>query len=135
MGLEEFYNSLFGKKKTYQEIEDEVNTWKDTPRYKIGMFVKLVINGTIFRNQLCSLFDGDNKENIGDAGEFLMYTRAWNWIKDFDPKDKEWVDDLNSCGEEDTIEALNLAIAYFESIEEFEKCAFLLSIKELLKKA
>lgn len=135
MGLEEFYNSLFGKKKSYQEIEEEVNSWKDTPRYKIGMFVKLIINGTLFRNQLCSLFDGDNKENIGDAGEFLMYARAWNWIKDFDPEDEEWVDGLNSYEREDTIEAFDLAIAYFESIEEFERCASLLSIKGLLKEA
>lgn len=135
MGLEDFYRSLYGKKDELTKMEEEIDEWKDTPRYKMGMFVKLIINGTIFRKQLSNMFEGKNKINIGDAGEFIMYNRAWYWIKDFSLKDKDWVDSVKHYEEEEIIRACELTISYFENIEEYEKCSLLLSIKNLIKNA
>ena len=135
MGLEDFYRSLYGKKDELTKMEEEIDEWKDTPRYKMGMFVKLIINGTIFRKQLSNIFEGKNKINIGDAGEFIMYNRAWYWIKDFSLKDEDWVDSVNHYEEEEIIRACELTISYFENIEEYEKCSLLLSIKNLIKNA
>jgi len=135
MGLEDFYRSLYGKKDELTKMEEEIDEWKDTPRYKMGMFVKLIINGTIFRKQLSSMFEGKNKINIGDAGEFIMYNRAWYWIKDFSLKDEDWVDSVKHYEEEEIIRACELTISYFENIEEYEKCSLLLSIKNLIKNA
>ena len=135
MGLEDFYRSLYGKKDELTKMEEEIDEWKDTPRYKMGMFVKLIINGTIFRKQLSNMFEGKNKINIGDAGEFIMYNRAWYWIKDFSLKDEDWVDSVKPYEEEEIIRACELTISYFENIEEYEKCSLLLSIKNLIKNA
>lgn len=135
MGLEDFYRSLYGKKDELTKMEEEIDEWKDTPRYKMGMFVKLIINGTIFRKQLSNMFEGKNKINIGDAGEFIMYNRAWHWIKDFSLKDEDWVDSVKHYEEEEIIRACELTISYFENIEEYEKCSLLLSIKNLIKNA
>jgi hypothetical protein len=135
MGLEDFYRSLYGKKDELTKMEEEIDEWKDTPRYKMGMFVKLIINGTIFRKQLSNMFEGKNKINIGDAGEFIMYNRAWYWIKDFSLKDEDWVDSVKHYEEEEIIRACELTISYFENIEEYEKCSLLLSIKNLIKNA
>ena len=134
MGLEDFYRSLYGKKDELTKMEEEIDEWKDTPRYKMGMFVKLIINGTIFRKQLSNMFEGKNKINIGDAGEFIMYNRAWYWIKDFSLKDEDWVDSVKHY-EEEIIRACELTISYFENLEEYEKCSLLLSIKNLIKNA
>ena len=133
MGLEDFYRSLYGKKDELTKMEEEIDEWKDTPRYKMGMFVKLIINGTIFRKQLSNMFEGKNKINIGDAGEFIMYNRAWYWIKDFSLKDEDWVDSVKPYEEEEIIRACELTISYFENIEEYEKCSLLLLIKNLIK--
>ena len=135
MGLEDFYRSLYGKKDELTKMEEEIDEWKDTPRYKMGMFVKLIVNGTIFRKQLSNMFEGKNKINIGDAGEFIMYNRAWYWIKDFSLKDEDWVDSVNHYEEDEIIRACELTISYFENLEEYEKCSLLLSIKNLIKNA
>ena len=135
MGLEDFYRSLYGKKDELTKMEEEIDEWKDTPRYKMGMFVKLIVNGTIFRKQLSNMFEGKNKINIGDAGEFIMYNRAWYWIKDFSLKDEDWVDSVKHYEEEEIIRACELTISYFENLEEYEKCSLLLSIKNLIKNA
>ena len=135
MGLEDFYRSLYGKKDELQKMEEEIEEWKDTPRYKFGMFVKLIINGTTFRRQLTNVFEGDKKIDLGSAGEFIMYNRGWYWIKGFNIEDQEWVDAISYYDPEEINEALYLTISYFEGLEEFEKCAHLLLIKKLLKNA
>jgi hypothetical protein len=135
MSLENFYRSLYSKKDELSKMEEEIEEWKDTPRYKMGMFVKLIINGTLFRKQLSNMFEGSNKIDIGNAGEFIMYNRAWYWIKDFNPEDPDWVESVKPYEEEEVVRACDLTISYFENLEEFEKCSLLLSIKKLFKNA
>jgi hypothetical protein len=135
MGLEDFYRSLYNRKDELSKMEEEIEEWKDTPRYKFGMFVKLIINGNIFRRQLIQFFDKNEKIEVGNAGEFIMYNRAWYWIKEFNSKDPEWVDVIGFYQEDEIIQAVDLCVNFFEGLEEFEKCAHFLSIKKLLKKA
>ena len=133
MGLEDFYRSLFGKKDELAKMEEEIEMWKDTPRYKVGMFVKLITNGTKLRRQLISMFEDDKRVNIEDAGEFIMYNRAWFWLQDFVIKNDEWVDALSHYDNNELLESLTQTIQYFEELEEYEKCGKLSSIKNLLK--
>ena len=133
MSLEDFYRSLYSKKDELSKMEEEIEEWKDTPRYKMGMFVKLIVNGTLFRKQLSNMFEGSNKVDIGNAGEFIMYNRAWYWIKEFNIEDPDWVESVKPYEEEEVVRACDLTISYFENLEEFEKCSLLLSIKKLFK--
>jgi len=133
MGLEDFYRSLFGKKDELAKMEEEIEMWKDTPRYKVGMFVKLITNGTKLRRQLINMFEDDKRVNIEDAGEFIMYNRAWFWLQDFDIKNDEWVGALSHYDNNELLESLTQTVQYFEELEEYEKCGKLSSIKNLLK--
>ena len=133
MGLEDFYRSLFGKNDELAKMEEEIEMWKDTPRYKVGMFFKLVTNGSKLRRQIVNMFEDDKRVDVEDAGEFIMYNRAWFWLQDFDIKNEEWVDALSQYDNDQLFKSITQTIQYFEELEEYEKCGKLSSIKNLLK--
>tara|TARA_R110001592_G_scaffold69772_2_gene214116 strand:+ start:3034 stop:3447 length:414 start_codon:yes stop_codon:yes gene_type:complete len=134
MGLEDFYRSLFGKDDELKKMEDEIEMWKDTPRYKVGMFFKLVTNGSKLRRQIINMFEDDKRVNVEDAGEFIMYNRAWFWLQDFNIDDNEWVEALSYYDNNQLSQSLTQSIQYFEEMEEYEKCSKLSSIVSILKK-
>ncbi len=133
MGLEDFYRSLFGKNDELAKMEEEIEMWQDTPRYKVGMFFKLITNGSKLRRQIINMFEDDKRIDVEDAGEFIMYNRAWYWLQDFDTKNDEWVEALSFYDRDELIKSLQRTIQYFEELEEYEKCGKLSSIKSLLK--
>ena len=59
------------------KIKKEINDYKKTPYFKMGMFLKLIMNGNIFKKQIISFFSKSDpfldSEGIDDAGEFMMY--------------------------------------------------------------
>ena len=134
MGLEDFYRSLFGKDDELKKMEEEIEMWKDTPRYKVGMFFKLVTNGSKLRRQIINMFEDDKCVNVEDAGEFIMYNRAWFWLQDFNTNDNEWVEALSYYDNDQLSQSLTQSIQYFEEMEEYEKCSKLSSIVGILKK-
>ena len=118
-------------------IMENVESYKNTPKFKLGMFIKLVINGSHFKNKIISFFSKSDseldKEDIDRAGEFMMFTRAWYWISQFDFDDNEWLFDLQNAAYDDILISLNLSILYFEKNEEYEKCSFLVNIRSLIE--
>ena len=97
------------------------------------MFFKLVTNGSKLRRQIVNMFEDDKRVDVEDAGEFIMYNRAWYWLQDFDIKNDEWVDALSHYDNDQLFKSLTQTIQYFEELEEYEKCGKLSSIKNLLK--
>ena len=73
-------------------------------------------------------------EGIDEAGEFMMFTRAYFWVEGFKFKSKLWKEDLKHYSHEEFLVALKLSIHYFESKEEYEKCAHLKKIQVLVEK-
>jgi hypothetical protein len=122
-----------------KKLESEIEEFKNTPKFKIGMFIKLIINGISFKKQIISFFEKADPElesnNINEAGEFLMYTRAWYWISQCSLKSKYWREALKNEDSDNFIFALESSIKYFEGVEEYEKCAFLRKIQVFLEKA
>jgi len=122
-----------------KKIEKEIEDFKNTPHFKIGMYVKLLLNGLTFKKQIVSFFSKADPEldsdNIDEAGEFLMFNRAWFWISQCKIRSKVWKDALKDCANEDLVFAIKLSITYFENIEEYEKCAFLKKIQDFLEKS
>ena len=59
MALEDIF-SLFGfseeGKEDLKKIEIELDMFKDTPHFKLGMFHKLIMNGSLFSKQVLKLF-------------------------------------------------------------------------------
>jgi hypothetical protein len=116
------------------QINDDLEKFKSSPYYKLGMFNKLILNGMNFKKQVISFFERnvDDVDKIDMAGEFMVYNRAWFWISQF-KWDEEWIDDLKKIGDEYFLTSVKLAIHYFEENEDYEKCAFLKKIQDFLE--
>ena len=112
---------------------------------KLRCLLKVVIYGEKWKSSVVNIFskaDSDlNVKEIDEAGDFMLYTRAWFWIEQFDFNNDDCLEDLRSITHtdkdsfngSDLFISLMRAIKYFEKIEEFEKCAFLVKIRDLLK--
>jgi hypothetical protein len=107
-----------------------------TPIYWIGMYKKLVLNHINFNKKVLKFFKESNQEldieDMKDAGEFVVYHRAWYYIQNVDIDNKEHVIAIKKYTDEYLDTALKLGISFFEQNEEYEKCALL---KKILDKS
>jgi hypothetical protein len=121
-----------------RKMKAEIDAYKKSPHFKLGMFYKLIMNGTAFKKQVLNFFSRSDSaldmEGIDEAGEFMMFTRAYFWVEGFKFKSKLWKEDLKHYSHEEFLVALKLSIHYFESTEEYEKCAHLKKIQVLVEK-
>ena len=130
----------FGKDKNKsKKIENDIEEFRNTPQFKVGMFYKMIWNGNNFRDQIFSFFGNSNLEKdftlgLDEASDYMMYTRAYYWIQECNLQDKEWEEALIYYLDKELISCLKLSIKYYEEIEEFEKCAFLKKIQTFLEK-
>jgi hypothetical protein len=119
-------------------IKKELKEFKDTPHFKVGMFIKMISNGLNFKNQVVGFFSKADKdldmEGVSEAGDFMMYNRAWYWISKCNLKRKDWKEALSKNATPELVKCLGLTIKYFENIEEYEKCSLLFKIQVFVKK-
>lgn len=117
-----------------KENQRMVDIFKDHPIIKISYFKKLVKNYAIHSEELAKFFHKDNEEldikDIKMAGEFILFTRAWENISQIDINDKFHLECLLSLANEDLLFAFNFSIKHFEKLEEYERCAFIKVLKE-----
>ena len=128
-----------------ESLQKDLGDYKKSFHFKIGMFIKVVIYGDKWKNSVVSMFSKADVEfdvkDIDSVGDMMLYTRAWYWINQFDFDDKEYLNDLKlfldkdseTYNSSDLFISLMRTIKYFEKTEEFEKCAFLVKIRDLLK--
>jgi hypothetical protein len=123
--------------KVDEEMENELREFETTPYYKIGMFTKILNNGNNFKTEIINFISKSDKdldpENIKSAGDFIMYNRAYYWISQFDIDDKKWISNAREAKSNYIEEYIDDSIRYFESIEEYEKCAILVKILNTIK--
>ena len=121
-----------------KKLEAELDVFKETPHFKLGMFHKLIMNGSLFSKQVVKFFakadPGLDMKGIDQAGEYMMYTRAWFWIEQVKLRKKEWKEALKQYASEDFLVSVKLSISYFEGTEEYEKCAHLKKIQDFVEK-
>jgi len=134
--------SLFGLPEDGEQsksLKKDLEDFKESPYFKLGMFVKMVKNGLHFKRQIVSFFSKSEPElstnGLDDAGDFMMYSRAWFWISQCKIRSKIWKEALKEYNSEDLVMALKSSIQYFEELEEYERCAFLKKIQDFLEKA
>ena len=120
------------------KLEKDFLAYKETPHFKLGMFNKLIMNGTTFKTQILKFFAKSDPEldtnGIDDTGEYMMYTRAYFWIQDCKIRSKFWNKALKEYSNDEFLCSVKLCIHYFESIEEYEKCAHLKKIQDFVEK-
>ena len=119
--------------KTKEEIKDFMNG----PYAKIGMFVKLIQNHEVFHKKLEKFLKQEqpdyNVESTKEASEFTVYNRAWSYIKQIDIDNGDHLNAIINFDPKVFYKTLEGAVNFFESYEEYEKCAHLHKIKELVK--
>jgi hypothetical protein len=121
------------------ESEGENDTthinFKDSPVYWIGFYKKLILNHINFNKKVIKFFKEANSEldveEMKEAGEFVTYSRAWNYIKKINLDDDLHTDAIYSYSDEYLETTLELGIQYFQNLEEYEKCALLLKILKI----
>ena len=96
MDLNKFFHFLNSGKLKEEDLEENLDTFKKTPYFKLGMFHKLMFNGMIFKKSLLYFFSKSDPEldmdSVDTAGEFIMHQRAWLWISQFNWDENEWVE-------------------------------------------
>jgi hypothetical protein len=119
--------------KTKEEIKDFMNG----PYAKIGMFVKLIQNHEIFHKKLEKFLKQEqpdyNIESTKEASEYTVYHRAWSYIKQIDIDNSDHLNAIINFDPKVFYKILGDAINFFESYEEYEKCAHLHKINKLVK--
>ena len=70
-------------------------------------------------------------ETLERAGEYLMFNRAWDYIKDLNVHNSFHMDCLKTKADPTLHNSLEIALKFFENLEEYEKCILL---KEILDK-
>lgn len=134
--------ALFGfsdDDKEDKRLKKELDAFKETPHFKIGMFIKMVSQGTSFKKQVLNFFSSAQADidlkGINEAGDLMMYARAWYWISECNLRKKDWKLALQKNASEDFISCLEIILRYFEKMEEYERCSFLKKIQDFVKKS
>ena len=109
-----------------------------TQTFKLGMFKKIIWNQKNIEDKMGKFLEmmPDIAEKIdfdGDAGEFVTHTRAWTYLKDYDPTSEQGKDAARIFADEYTITACDLAISFWEEREAYEKCAHIKKVQDFLK--
>lgn len=129
MNLEKFFKSLDGD--SVNEGSVYLHT-SNNPIIWIGMFKKIIINNLNFNKKVEEYFNSENfdidEEDLTRASDFVIYHRAWFYISKLNLEKDSDVDAVRLSSDDDLKLTVGLSIQFFESIEDYEKCAFLKKI-------
>ena len=136
MDLDYFF-SFFNPNSDIGYSKSEIKDAKNNPYYKIRMFERLILNGLSFKKSIINFFSQADETldmvQVDLAGEFMMYNRAWFWISQLELDNEEWVKGLKKASSENLLVSVKLSINYFEEQEEYEKCAFLKKVLDIIE--
>lgn len=125
---------------TSKELEDirRLESFKETPMFKLGMFKKIVFNHISYKKKIIELFKSVKPqldvEELEETGELVAFERGWDFISQCSIKEEEWRVGLTLCNDEEFRVALKLTIQFYQNLEEYEKCAYLKKILDFLQK-
>jgi hypothetical protein len=123
--------------KEKSQLIDDVLDFKEHPLFWVGMFKKLIQNHKIFNKEIIRFFSILDQEldiyDVDQAGEFVVYTKAFSWIEKIDVNNKLHQDSILKFSDDAFLSYLKISILYFEKFEEYEKCAHLKNIQNIVE--
>ena len=126
-----------GKEINDDKTKSEIRDFMNGPFAKIGMFVKLIQNHEVFHRKLEKFLKKEqpnyNVESTKEASEFTVYNRAWSYIKNISINDEDDLNAIINFEPKALLKVLVSSISFFESYEEYEKCAHLHKIQKIVK--
>ena len=109
----------------------------ESPYAKIGMFTKLILNHYVFQEKLKKFLKTEEPaysiENTKEAANYTVFNKAWEYIREIDIENKDHINALIGFNPIVFNKALTSAIVYFQDGEEYEKCAHIFKIQEIVK--
>ena len=125
--------------KEKSQLIDDILDFKEHPLFWVGMFKKLIQNHKVYNRSMINFFSKMDEEldlyDVEDAGEFIVYNRAWFWISKIDITDTKHQDSIIQYTDNLFLTYLKFTISYFQEIEEYEKCAHLKKIQDIVEKS
>lgn len=122
------------------EKEDDLNLlvdFSDHPLFWIGGFNKLIANHLFFKKYTAKMFKNMSPDNdietLERAGEYLMFNRAWDYIKNLNVDNSFHMDCLKTKSDGELYNTLEVTLRYFEDLEEYEKCELLKKVQDKVK--
>ena len=117
---------------------DPFMDFQKTQTFKLGMFKKIIWNQRNIEAKMDKFLEmmpeiAEKIDFDNDASEFVTHTRAWTYLKDFDPTSEQGKDACRVFSDEYTTTACDLAISFWEEREHYEKCAHIKKVKDFLK--
>jgi len=116
-----------------ERVENTYVNFDEHPYYNIGMFKKLILNNVNYNFNLSLSLQQENPnwdiDDIINMGENILFNRAYSFIYKLDLNDHTHSETLNTFADTILLKCLVTSIKHYELLEEFEKCAFLLNIK------
>jgi hypothetical protein len=120
-----------------QDMSYLLEDYKQHPMFWVGMFKKLIYNHKSFNDKILNSFkdlDGElDMNDVENAGEFIIYNRAWYWINKIDIKEQLHQNALTHYADEILLTYTKVVILYFQELEEYEKCAHLKKVQDFLE--
>jgi hypothetical protein len=133
-------NSIFNLFNSEDNSVDETLLLVDFsthPIFWISGFNKIINNHLFFKNYTVKTFKTSspelNEEDLQRAGQEFMFRRAWDYIKDIDVSKSFHIECLKSKATKSFVYNLQSTIYFFENSEEYEKCALLKKIEEVVE--
>ena len=127
-----------GKEITDEKTKDEIKEFMNGPFAKIGMFVKLIQNHKVFHQKLEKFLKQEqpnyNVTPTKEAYNFTVFNRAFSYINKISLDNHDDVNAIINFDPKVFYDSLDNAIKYFEEGEEYEKCAHLFNIQEVVRR-
>ena len=132
--------NLFSTTPEVKEKEEKrisIEEFIESPYAKIGMFTKLILNHYVFQEKLKKFLKTEEPaysiENTKEAANYTVFNKAWEYIREIDIENKDHINALIGFNPIVFNKALTSAIVYFQDGEEYEKCAHIFKIHEIVK--
>lgn len=107
--------------------------------FKLGMFTKLIVNHYVFHYKLQKFLEQEepsyNVESTKEASQFVVFNRAYHYLSQVNPDDKEAVFAILDFNPKLLYKTLEDALQYFQGLEEYEKCAHIFKVQTILKES
>lgn len=142
MDLDKFFSYLSSdsSSSTPSSQDETIASYTDfykNPIFKLGMFKKLIFNHVDFNSKMLFLLldttsgEGDDEsEKIKDFSELMIYNRAYAQLEDINLEDNQ--NYIKQSSDKELLTACKLAIKFFENREEYEKCAKIKNLEDLV---
>ena len=119
------------------KIIADLEEFNDSMEFNLGMFTKLIQNNIVFNEKLKKFFKDIGKkydeETTKKSSEHTVFNRSWHYLNKVDPDSDEFIQVILEHDMKFLSSSLERALIFFESSEEYEKCAHIHKMIKLIK--